>query len=48
MTDDGSTVAYTGDDGPPIPGDPVPPPTAEELAALRGTVDALLALIAGE
>jgi hypothetical protein len=42
-----STVTYTGEDGPPIPGEPVID-AAAELAELRATVDALLALIAGE
>lgn len=45
MTD---PVTYEGNDGPPVPGDPVPPPTAEEFAELQATVEALRALIAGE
>ena len=44
MTD---PVAYIGDDGPPIPGDPELV-SAEEFAELQATVEALRALIAGE
>ena len=42
-----SSVTYTGEDGPPVVGGPVED-TAAQIAELRATLEALLAVIAGE